>query len=245
MLLIILAGSSIGLNIGECIMKKVLLLEFNELTHSLMEEYISAGHLPNFKRFYNQSQIFKTDAKANGEDLNPWIQWVSLHTGLKPEQHNVYRLNDMEKFDGDFVWDTLSRKGIKSWICGSMNTKFKNGFHGLFVYDPWATKTPLHPVGKFETYIEFITQSVQGHASNTNVPAKDFLMYMLKNGLSVKTVIKATIQLLKERIFGAGKWGRAMILDRFQFDLFTYHYQKEQPTFSTFFLNSHAGIISA
>jgi len=221
-------------------MKKVLLLEFNELTHSLMEEYIAAGHLPNFERFYNQSQIFKTDAMATGEDLNPWIQWVSLHTGLKPKEHNVYRLNDMENFEGDFVWDTLSKQGIKSWICGSMNTKFKDGFNGLFIYDPWATNTPLQPVGKFETYIDFITQSVQGHASGENVPAKNFLLYMLKNGLTVKTVGKAIKQLLKERLAGAGKWGRAMILDRFQFDLFKYNYRKEKPEFSTFFLNSTA-----
>lgn len=221
-------------------MKKVLLLEFNELTHSLMEEYIAAGYLPNFERFYNQSQIFKTDAMATGEDLNPWIQWVSLHTGLKPKEHNVYRLNDMKDFEGDFVWDTLTNKGIKSWICGSMNTKFKDGFNGLFIYDPWATNTPLHPVGKFETYIDFITQSVQGHASGENVPAKNFLLYMLNNGLSVKTIGKAIKQLLKERFAGAGKWGRAMILDRFQFDLFKYNYRKEQPEFSTFFLNSTA-----
>ncbi len=220
--------------------KKVILLEFNELTHELMEKYFSEGELPNFKELHQKSQVYITDANASGDDLNPWIQWVSVHTGLRPSEHKVYRLNDMDKFDGDFVWDSLSRKGIKSWVCGSMNTKFKSNFKGLFIHDPWATTNALYPAGQFDTYMNFVKQSVQGHSSQEKVPALSFLLYMLRSGLSFKTIYQAGRQLITEQLDKTSKWGRAMILDMFQYDVFRHYYRKERPEFATFFLNSTA-----
>jgi hypothetical protein len=41
---------------------KVILLEFNELTPSLMNKFIDDGRLPNFKKFQSESEIFETMA---------------------------------------------------------------------------------------------------------------------------------------------------------------------------------------
>ena len=64
----------------------VILLEFNELTPSLISRFIAEGRLPNFKRLYDESRVFTTDATEDAwEDkrlLNPWVQWVTVHTGV-------------------------------------------------------------------------------------------------------------------------------------------------------------------
>ncbi len=220
--------------------KKVIMLELNELTSSLMHGFIDEGHLPNFKKLYSQSQVYTTDANASGEELNPWIQWVTVHTGLSPKEHGVFLLNEMQNFNGDFIWDTLSSKGITSWICGSMNTKYKENFNGNFIPDPWATNAPPSPPKKFDTYFNFISQSVHGHSSKDHVPALSFIKYMLTNGLSLATMIKMTKQIFSELKDKTLSWKRALILDWIQFDLFKNFYLKEQPQFATFFSNSTA-----
>jgi hypothetical protein len=40
----------------------VLLLEFTELTPSLMERFVSEGRLPNFKILHDESEVYTTEA---------------------------------------------------------------------------------------------------------------------------------------------------------------------------------------
>ena len=62
--------------------QNVILLEFNELSPTLMNRFISQGHLPHFKRFSEESAIYLTEAAERAPYLDPWIQWVTVHTGL-------------------------------------------------------------------------------------------------------------------------------------------------------------------
>ena len=62
--------------------RKLLVLEFNELSPFLLDKWIGESKLPNFKKFRDASDAFI--ARADVEDsryLEPWIQWYSLHTG--------------------------------------------------------------------------------------------------------------------------------------------------------------------
>src|SRR6266540_4177128 len=75
----------------------VILLEFNELTPALVERFTRAGQLPNFDRFYRESRVFITDAEETQDKLNPWIQWVTVHSGLSFAEHGVFHLGDGHK----------------------------------------------------------------------------------------------------------------------------------------------------
>jgi predicted AlkP superfamily phosphohydrolase/phosphomutase len=110
---------------------KVILLEFNELTPSLMNKFIDDGRLPNFKKFQSESEIFETMATEVSPDLEPWIQWVTLHTGLDYCDHKVFHLNEGHKLPAPRIWDRVSEHGMKSWVCGSMNVNASPGFNGL------------------------------------------------------------------------------------------------------------------
>src|SRR5205085_556075 len=67
----------------------VILLEFNELCPSLMSRFIGQGHLPNFKKFSAESSVFVTEAEERAPYLDPWIQWVTAHTGLNFRDHGL------------------------------------------------------------------------------------------------------------------------------------------------------------
>src|SRR5215203_5403754 len=76
---------------------RVLLLEFNELSPTLIKQFIADGRLPNFARMRNESQTFITDAEEAAPNLEPWIQWVTVHSGLTYDEHGVFRLGEGSK----------------------------------------------------------------------------------------------------------------------------------------------------
>jgi hypothetical protein len=61
---------------------KVILLELNELSPDLMSRFIDEGELPNFRRLRAQSTLYTTDADEDPPSLQPWIQWITVHTGV-------------------------------------------------------------------------------------------------------------------------------------------------------------------
>lgn len=221
----------------------MICLEFNELTPHLMDEFIAAGKLPNFAKLKSQSQAFLSDAQASGEWLNPWVQWVSVHAGLTPEEHGVFKLSNAYKLEKPAVWDLLSRAGHKVWICGSMNAWFRDALDGHLLPDPWCQNTSEVPSGEFADYLTFIQKNVQEYG-NTQSPttkqdALKFVLFMVRNGLSLGTGLRIVKQLIRERR-GNHRWRRASTLDELQYDLFASFYRRHRPAFSTFFINSTA-----
>src|SRR6202042_392701 len=99
----------------------VVLLEFNELCPSLMTEFIEQGQLPNFKKLRDSSAIFTSEAKERAPYLEPWIQWINVHTGVPFSEHGVEHLGESEKVKQPALWDLISDAGMKVWVCGSMN----------------------------------------------------------------------------------------------------------------------------
>ena len=223
--------------------RSVILLEFNELTPTLIARFMEEGKLPNFHRLYRESQVFVTDAEESAPNLDPWIQWVTVHSGLTFAVHGIYHLGDGHKLDQKCIWDILSNHGLKVWVCGSMNIRYDRPINGYILPDAWSTGSEPFP-DELRPYFDFVRHQVQEH-TNEQVPlsksgAIRFLGFMLSHGLSMSTIVAIVKQLARERVTGEGRWKRATILDRLQWDVFRWHYKKLKPNFSTFFLNSTA-----
>jgi hypothetical protein len=222
----------------------VVLLEFNELTPRLMDRFIREGQLPNFRRMRDESHIYTTDAACEGEDLNPWVQWVTVRTGLPAEQYGISRLSDGHKLQEKAVWDLLSDAGYRVWVCGSMNPRYNDPLNGFLLPDPWSTALPPYPKDAFGPYYRFVRGMVQEHTNESlrlsKLDALKFLGFMATHGLSFATVRKIVGQLWTERLTGKCRWRRATLLDHLQWDVFRRYYRKHRPHFSTFFLNSTA-----
>src|SRR4051812_7223489 len=228
---------------GDPVMRpSVILLEFNELSPPLMQRFMSEGRLPNFERLYDESQVYVTDAEEEAPYLEPWIQWVTVHSGLHYREHQIFHLADGHALQQKCLWDVLSDHGHRVWVCGSMNVRYDQPINGLVLPDPWATEVAPSD-RQLEAYFRFVQRHVQEY-TNDRIPlaAADyarFASFMAAHGLSFATLRAIAGQLLAERR-GRHRWKRAVILDKLQFDLFSHFYRKLKPSFSTFFLNSTA-----
>ena len=221
----------------------MILLEFNELSPALMDTFIEQGHLPNFKRLRDASQVFTTDAEEVAPNLDPWIQWVTVHSGLSFDQHGIHHLGDGDKLEVKSLWDMIAATGKTVWVCGSMNIKYDKPLRGAVIPDPWTVGTSPSP-DELATYYMFVQRNVQEY-TNDRVPLSKgdyarFLTFMMTHGLSLNTISSIVRQLSSERRTGKGKWKRATILDKLQRDVFLHYFKKLRPAFSTFFLNSTA-----
>jgi hypothetical protein len=221
----------------------VIVLEFNELSPVLMRRFIDAGHLPNFRRLHDESGVWVTEAEERPPFLEPWIQWITVHSGESYREHGVFNLDEGHRTRAPRIWDLASAAGLRSWICGSMNVAAAPGFRGWMLPDPWTTHVPPQPP-ELAPYADFVRRHVLEY-TNDQIPVTTadrlrFVGFMARRGLSLGTAWAIVRQLAGERRDPRSRWRRAVLLDRLQFDLFRWHWRRERPAFSTFFLNSTA-----
>lgn len=219
-----------------------IVLEFNELSPALIDRFIAEGELPNMARMRDGGFSAVTDAEEEAPNLEPWIQWVTVHTGMSFNEHGCFNLNEGAALNAPRIWDLTSAAGQSNWICGSMNGGVQPGFKGHYLPDPWATESPALPAGYFDGFANLVRAYVQEHSARPDVSAGDFARFgafMVRHGLSAGSVLAALKQLAEERAANV-KWRRAMILDRLQWDVFASLWKREKPDFATFFLNSTA-----
>src|ERR1700674_3302937 len=226
--------------------RKVMLLEFNELSPSLLERWMAEGKLPNFKRFYDRSQVFTAVADETDPDyLEPWIQWYSLHTGLSYRQHGVFHLTDGPKANHKDIWQRLADNGFKVGNCGSMNARALRAVDSFYLPDPWCTSETPHPA-ELSAFHKVVTNRVQENstAGTGALSLGDqgrFLGFLMSHGLRLSTLWAVARQLWSDTVLRQETtWKRVVLLDKMQMDLFRYYWRLYQPDFATFFLNSTA-----
>ena len=221
----------------------VIVLEFNELSPVLMHRFIDAGQLPGFRRLHDEAAVWITDAGERPPFLEPWIQWITVHSGRPYAEHGVFNLDEGHRAPGPRIWDVLSAAGLDSWICGSMNVAADPGFRGWMLPDPWTTHVAPEPQALLP-YFDFVRRHVLEYTNEqvpvTNADRLRFVAFMARHGLSAATGWAIVRQLAAERLDPERRWRRAVLLDRLQFDLFRWHWRRARPAFSTFFLNSTA-----
>src|SRR5216683_2600949 len=192
---------------------QVILLELNELSPALMDRFMRQGKLPHFQRLRDESRVYVSDAEEEQPNLEPWIQWVTVHSGLSFAEHGIYHLGDGHKLARKCLWDLVSDSGRPVWVCGSMNLRFDPSINGYVLPDPWTTNVVPHPV-ELAPYFQFVQRNVQEYTAD-RVPFSmsdylKFLAFMMKHGLSLSTVAAIVKQLASERR-GKARWKRAAI----------------------------------
>jgi hypothetical protein len=229
---------------------KVLQVEFNELSPSLLSRFMAAGDLPNFRRFYESSHVFTTDAHAEPPNLEPWIQWPTVHLGVSHLEHGLRHLG-VTRSDDDIahgrapragVAQVASDAGLRVGVFGSMNVPYGE-LSGFFVPDPWDTDAVPRP-DSLAPYMRTVGAMVRD-SSRTDGTTPDagllrFGAFMLRHGLTPSTVSVLVRQLLAERRDPGVRWRRASSLDWIQYDVFRNYAARERVDFATFFSNSTA-----
>ncbi len=219
----------------------IIVLEFNELCPELMDRFIGKGMLPNFKKLRDHSVAMITDAEEEVAKLEPWIQWVSIHSGLKADEHEVFDLGDGSRLNQVCIAKIISDHGLRVGVLGSMNTNYRdlNGFH---VPDPWDLNGRADPPF-LQPFYEIVSNQVQESSKSEGLSKSDmakFGWFMVRHGMRQSSVRSAISQLWSERKDKGFEWRRPIILEQLQFDLFRHLKRKMNTQFNTFFCNSTA-----
>jgi hypothetical protein len=125
----------------------MLLLELNEFNLQLLRSAVAREQLPNIERLlsFRRSAIVTSDREQTGF-LEPWVQWVSIHTGRPSITHRIKHLGDLPDPGIPFLWETLDQQGVKSGIWGAMNGARRSARScAFFLPDPWTFSEPAHP----------------------------------------------------------------------------------------------------
>lgn len=127
--------------------KSVLLVELNEFSLPLLRFAVRELNLPHIQRLlsFSESSTFTEDTYDSGY-LEPWVQWVSVHTGQPSGLHKVMHLGDVPPAEVPQLWEMLSDRQITSGFWGVMNGDRKGAKHCLFFLpDPWTFVEPGFP----------------------------------------------------------------------------------------------------
>lgn len=221
-------------------MDRLILLELNEVNFDYVLRYVQQGKLPGFARLLQQHDLVQTTSESRYEDIEPWIQWVTAHTGQTLAEHGIFRLGDARNGTAEQIWEYLEQRHQCSVVAMSpMNASNRTKRSSLFVPDPWTGGKVSGGKSVRELY-ESISRLV-----NDNATGDAGLMDMLRIGLAVLRYGGRVSWLSYLRLVArtlTGKWRKALILDLLLTDVFIKHWDKEKPDFSSLFLNAAAHI---
>lgn len=221
-------------------MKKLVFWEMNEINFEFVVYYIQQGKLLNWKHFIDQHGIYTTFSEKNYGELEPWIQWPTVRTGLDYSEHNVFRLGDMEASGIRQHWEILEEQGLTVAAISPINGANKTQNSPFWITDPWVD-TKVSGDGFTHRIATAVRQAVNDNAQE-KLSVKTGLTVI--EGLLTKTQLSSWKTYFKG-IAGALKkqhWSKAIVLDRLLTDVFISLWKKHQPDFSVLFLNAGAHI---
>lgn len=219
--------------------KKLIFIELNEINFDAVNFYIEKGVcLPGFEKLIKQG-IVTTEAELEYKNLEPWIQWPSVHTGKTFEEHNIFRLGDIVNSKDEQFFEQVEKAGLAVGAVSPMNASNKMMNPTYFIPDPW-TKT--HCDKSF--FSKIITDAIV-QAVNDNSQSRLTFKTIFNLGLAFVALVKPSryIPLLKYALNALGKsWRKALFLDMMLYEIHKTLFHRKKPNFSTLFLNAGAHI---
>ncbi len=220
--------------------KKLILLELNEINFDVVQKYVDldAARFPSLAKLLKGLSI-RTTAEDKYEELEPWIQWPSVHTAKSYQEHGIYRLGDVVGSDSPQIFELLEKAGYKIGAISAMNAENRLERPAYFIPDPW-TKTPSDGSWWSRILSESIAQAVNDNAQS-KITAKSALQILL-----------ALIRFARFKNYGKylhliaasrrKPWAKALVLDLLLHDVHWTLFKSKKPNFSTLFLNAGAHI---
>lgn len=217
----------------------LILLELNEVNFEYVKFYVAKGRLPGFSALIEQHGVSETVSEHSREHLEPWIQWVTAHTGKTYAEHRVYRLGDIVDHDIPQIWEILEECNVKVGAISPMNAKYRLRDPAFFVPDPW-TPTDVRARPVLAHLYEALSQAVNDNAHG-RITASSVLRFA-HGALRYARVPNYLeyIALLAQSV--PRRWARALFLDLLLADIFVKEVCRTEPGFASLFLNAAAHI---
>jgi hypothetical protein len=220
-------------------MTKLALIGLNEINFDAIRYYADRGQLPAFKTLLNRHGFIETTSETAYEELEPWIQWVTAHTGLSLKEHGVFRLGDIVHHDIPQVWERLEDRGYTVGAISPMNAKNRLRRSPFFVPDPW-TRTPTSGPRLLARLHKAVGQAVGDNAQGRITASSAFWLLI---GLMRYARVRNYARYFSLAASSLKKaWAKPMFLDLFLADLYICLNRSKKVDFSSLFLNAGAHI---
>ena len=221
-------------------LKRLILLELNEINFDLVNQYLSKypGRFPGFEKLVSGAKIH-TSSEEVYEELEPWIQWASVHTGKSYAEHKLFRLGDIVGSQVPQIFEQLEMAGVAVGGISPMNAENRLKKPAYFIPDPWTRTSPDNSWWS-RRLGSAVAQGVNDNAKS-KLTKTSILSILL--GLVWFANFKHYLLYFKLAWKSVGvSWRRALVLDLFLHDLHTSFFKNKKPQFSTLFLNAGAHI---
>ena len=219
-----------------------IFIELNEINFDLVKQYLSSGvKLDNFAKIMDGFTEVFTVAEDSYENNEPWIQWVSVHTGLRFSEHNVFRLGDavVKLEEKKQIFEILEDSGLRVGAISPMNAINKLSSPAFFIPDPW-TATSTDGSAFSNRVAKMLSQTVNDNAKSTiSLSSFTTLIELLLKTLNFKAIIRLFYCSAHAK---SKKWYKPLILDHIIHNLHIKLLSQRRVDASFVFLNAGAHI---
>ena len=229
-------------------MKKLILIALNEFNAAFFRHACKVADLPNISQLLSmQHSRTWTDDKVERKGLDPWVQWVSIHTGTPSSQHGIRHLGDVPNLSSPQLWERLSEHGVSSGIWGAMNaTRGSAEQCHFFLPDPWTFSEPAFP-SELNNLLALPRYYSRNYLEVGKLELTKSLGKLLLFLLTKPTLIMRLLRVIPLAVKGVAKFGLNNQVLFSVFDLvsataFFYYKKSRHPQFSLVFLNSIAHV---
>jgi hypothetical protein len=226
----------------------MLLLGLNEFNADLLLDV--AGKLKKSKYLCRLVGLKKLELSIENSYesglLEPWVQWVSIHTTVPAVKHKIKNLGDVPNLSHKQIWEVLSDNKKTSIVWGAMNASLGEANNcKIFVPDPWVFSEDPKP-NDLQSFIAFPRYLAKNYTSLSKLKIIKLFLSFLK-----ATIAKAgAISFLKGLgiiLSGLIKFGpkNHVFINFFDYltaNVFVNSVKKEKPDFAFIFLNSVAHV---
>lgn len=220
-------------------MPHIFLIELNEINFEFIEHYAKRGRLPNLSALIRRHGIIHTQSEVRADDIEPWIQWVSAHTGKTLAEHGAFRLGDSVGRNLHQIWEHLENAGLKVGAISPMNAENRTQRACFFVPDPW---TNTHVTGGMllrrlhASLRQAVNDNAGSHLSLATLFWLSIGMVRYARPINWRTYAAFALKAIKK------PWKRALILDLLLSDIFRSESITSKIDFGSLFLNAGAHI---
>ena len=224
--------------------RKVLLLEFNEITWTVADRFMRDGKMPHLTRLRAEGTAAAPEALERPPFLDPWISWVTLHTGVDRSVHGALVLEqDVTTIRAKRTWDYALEAGKSVGIFGSISAYPPRPVPGFMVPGPFAPGPETYP--KYVEPVQRLNRKyTQVHHKNAEA---DTIFSMAKQGVDLlrlglrpETCAQIALQLATERVKPHMHWKRVTLQPLVNYDFFAGLYDRYKPDFATWHSNHAA-----
>jgi hypothetical protein len=227
--------------------RKVLLLELNEINWSVVDALVTMhgpAYLPNFARLKKEGAWGVQSAIEKPPMLDPWVTWVTLHTGVPAAVHGASVLEqDSTTISAKRLWHYVADAGRSVGVFGSISAYPPFKVRGFVVPGPFAPSDdtyppnlrPIQAINRRYTQVHNKTVGAPNALENLKTGAK-----LMKLGLRTATGARVAAQLALERFAPHLRWRRVGLQPLMNFDFFAKLYRDQRPEFATWHSNHAA-----